>query len=81
MQKFYVDTNIWLDYFQNRSDGLRPLGEFAFLFFKKCIENKHTLIYSDLIENELYSKIKPKVFQDFLNESKIYLKSLSVFQS
>jgi predicted nucleic acid-binding protein len=53
MKKFYLETNIWLDYFENRSDGLRPLGEFAFLFLKKTIETKSVLCYSNVIISEL----------------------------
>jgi predicted nucleic acid-binding protein len=51
--KFYLDTNIWLDYFQNRSSGLLPIGEFAFIFLKKAIELDIPIYYSDLILDEL----------------------------
>jgi len=62
MQKFYLDTNIWLDYFENRSDGLKPLGEFAFQFLKKAIESKSLLCYSNIVLTELNSVLtKDKV--------------------
>lgn len=25
-KKFYVDTSVWRDYFEDRSDGIRPFG-------------------------------------------------------
>lgn len=59
MQKYYVDTNIWRDYYENRKDNIKPLGEFAFKFFKKCKNKNSILLYSDLTLKELnahYSK-------------------------
>lgn len=52
-QKFYVDTAIWRDYFEDRRDGLRPLGEFAFQFLKKCRENQCKPLYSEPVLFEL----------------------------
>ena len=51
--KFYVDTSIWRDYFEDRKDSIRPLGEFAFQFLKKCREKKASLLYSDALLFEL----------------------------
>ncbi|MFH1256103.1 MAG: PIN domain-containing protein [Candidatus Diapherotrites archaeon] len=52
-KKFYLDTAIWRDYFEDRSDGLRPLGEFAFQFFRKCLESGAELLVSDTVIGEL----------------------------
>lgn len=38
---------------EDRSDGVRPLGEFAFWFLKKCEENDCTIFYSKLVIFEL----------------------------
>lgn len=51
--RLYVDTSIWRDYFEDRSDGIRPLGEFAFQFLKKCKEEKVQIIVSDVVLKEL----------------------------
>ncbi len=59
MKRFYVDTNIWLDLAFERKDGLRPLGELAFTFFKKCMRNKWQILYSDLVLKELEKEISP----------------------
>ena len=45
-QKYYLDTSIWLDYYENRSDNLRPLGEWAFRLLKTIIETDDIVCYS-----------------------------------
>ena len=55
-QKFYLDTSIWRDYSENRSDKYLPLGELALTFINKAIENKNFILYSDFVVEEL--KIK-----------------------
>ncbi|MBI5553879.1 MAG: PIN domain-containing protein [Candidatus Diapherotrites archaeon] len=51
--KFYLDTCIWMDYLESRTDGLRPLGEFAFAFLKACKTKKHSILFSELVSFEL----------------------------
>ncbi|MFH1588310.1 MAG: hypothetical protein ABIA76_03175 [Candidatus Diapherotrites archaeon] len=53
MKKFYLDTSIWRDYFEDRKDNLRPLGEFAFQFLKKCEKKKYFVIVSSAVKKEL----------------------------
>lgn len=52
-KKFYLDTAIWRDYFEDRGDGTRPLGEFAFQFLRKCGENNAVVFVSDVVVLEL----------------------------
>lgn len=52
-KKFYLDTSIWRDYFEDRKDNLRPLGEFAFQLLKKCQQRKWVVIVSPEVEKEL----------------------------
>lgn len=52
-KRFYLDTNIWMDYFDDRSDGLKPLGEFAFQFLKECEKRNHPVLYSEFVVFEL----------------------------
>lgn len=66
--KFYLDTNIWIDYFENRSDGLRPLGEFAFQFLKKVVETNSVIYYSDLVKTELNKVLTKKVIDPKFND-------------
>jgi predicted nucleic acid-binding protein len=51
--KYYLDTCIWRDYFENRSDNFRPLGEWAFKLIKQIINKNDFILYSELIEEEL----------------------------
>ncbi len=52
-EKYYLDSCIWIDYFENRSDRFRPLGDWAFSLIKKIIRESNLIIYSDLVEEEL----------------------------
>jgi predicted nucleic acid-binding protein len=54
MQKrYYFDTSIWRDFYENRTDRFRPLGEWAFELFKKIIREKSVVLYSDVVVEEL----------------------------
>lgn len=50
---FYVDTSVWRDYLEDRGNGIRPLGELAFQFLKKCRKDKAIVIVSDIVLKEL----------------------------
>jgi len=52
-EKYYIDTLIWRDYYENRKDRFRPLGEWAFEFFKKAMMEDCLIFYSDFVEDEL----------------------------
>src|SRR3989344_2870748 len=52
-ERYYLDSCIWRDYFENRSDKFRPLGDWAFSLIKLIIKEDNLIIYSDLIEEEL----------------------------
>jgi len=69
--KFYVDTSVWRDYFEDRRDNIRPLGEFAFRFLRECQEKKYTILVSNHIVKELltdYSSERIKLlFSNFKN--------------
>ncbi|MBU0635678.1 hypothetical protein KKE06_01505, partial [Candidatus Micrarchaeota archaeon] len=69
-KRFYLDTAIWRDFFEDRSDGLRPLGEFAFQFLKNCEKKGYKVLVSDsvVLELKVYfpeEKIK-QIFSSFL---------------
>lgn len=51
-EKIYLDTNIYLDYFENRHDNIRPLGFFAYNLIRRCIEGKFKIIISDWLVEE-----------------------------
>jgi predicted nucleic acid-binding protein len=49
----YLDANVYLDYWENRSDNLKPLGEFAFSLLKRAIKCEFMVVCSEVIEYEL----------------------------
>lgn len=54
MQKrYYLDTAIWKDYYENRSDKLRPIGDWALAFINKAIAEGSRILYSDAVMREL----------------------------
>ncbi|HLD58360.1 MAG TPA: hypothetical protein VI977_01815 [archaeon] len=67
MQKrFYLDTSIWRDYFEDRQDNIRPLGEFAFQFLQKCLKEKNQIIVSDIVLRELAPYFSDELIQGML---------------
>lgn len=63
-QNYYLDTCIWRDYFENRSDRFRPLGDWALALIKKIIAEEGNIIYSDLVEEELLIELSAEKIED-----------------
>src|SRR3989344_5281618 len=55
-KRYYLDTSIWRDYYENRSDKFRPLGEWALRLINKIIKDKDLILYSDFVVEELKVK-------------------------
>lgn len=71
-QRFYLDTAIWRDYFEDRADGIKPLGEFAFKFLKGCLERGIKVLVSDIVVFELEARLpKERVKEVFSSFSGI----------
>lgn len=71
-EKYYFDTSIWLDFFENRSEPNLPKGAWAHKLLNKITEEDNKIIYSDMVILEfgasgyqpheiekLFEKIKP----------------------
>tara|TARA_Y100000310_G_C20123847_1_gene552718 strand:+ start:141 stop:398 length:258 start_codon:yes stop_codon:yes gene_type:complete len=54
--KVYCDTNIFLDFFDDRNDHIRPLGEFTFQIFKRAINCEFHIVFSTHVKKELISQ-------------------------
>ena len=71
----YIDTNVYLDYFDGRTDYLRPLGEFAYQLLKRTLDCEFRIIISGLILKELfynsYEEKIQKLLPDFNSKNKI----------
>lgn len=64
IQKYYIDACIWRDFHENREDKFRPLGEWAFRFFRMVKENKHFILYSNLTVDELSKDFNKKQIEE-----------------
>jgi len=62
--KYYIDACIWRDYFEDRKDRFRPLGEWAFKFIKKIIEEEGIFVISDHLLIELESYMSSEEIKD-----------------
>jgi predicted nucleic acid-binding protein len=63
MTNYYLDTAIWRDYYENRSDRFRPLGEWALALIKKIIRSSNLIVYSDIVLKELREKYSNEQIQ------------------
>lgn len=60
MIKIYVDTNVYLDYLQNRSNLFgKPLGDDAWRIFARVLSGEFRLVVSSFVLEELYCQIEP----------------------
>jgi hypothetical protein len=67
--RYYVDACIWRDFLEAREDNLKPLGEFAFQFLKYAMTCKHTVLYSELVLEELKIEYKVQEIEKYCFES------------
>lgn len=63
-KRYYLDACIWRDFYENREDKFRPLGEWAFEMFRMIKENKFLVLYSDLTVDELSRDFNPEQIKD-----------------
>jgi len=50
---FYFDTAIWVDYYEERRDKNKNLGEIAFSLLKSILKSNSTILVSGIILREL----------------------------
>ncbi len=51
--RIYIDTNVYMDMFEDRHDNLRPLGELAFQLFERMFNCEFRVIFSTEVMDEL----------------------------
>ena len=64
--KVYVDTNIFVDHLQKRSDKIRPLSCFAFECFSRGWNCAFKLVFSSWNRKELKGKVDEKELEELL---------------
>ena len=70
-RKYYLDTAIYIDYNENRTDRFRPLGEWALRLFSLIECTDSLLIISDILLKELKDYYSDSEIIDLLNRFKI----------
>lgn len=65
--KFYLDTSIWRDYYEDRSDSHKQLGKLALQLLQKIIEEENIILYSDLVVQELMTKYSKEEISGILS--------------
>ena len=68
--KVYSDANIFKDYFDERSDKIRPLKDFAIEFFSRGWNCEFKLIVSDWLLDELRRHLKEEQINEILDRFK-----------
>ncbi len=76
-KKFYLDTAIWRDYFEDRKDGLRPLGEFAFQFLRECKRGGNELLVSDTVIFELEAGVSKEQVKEIFSRFKKIIRKIT----
>lgn len=67
MAKYLIDTCIWRDYYENRTDRFRPLGEWAFEFLRK-ITITHQILFPSVVEEELLLNLNQNLVNDIIHD-------------
>jgi hypothetical protein len=52
MARYYLDTSIWLDLFENRNELRLPKSDYAESFIAKVISESEKIVYSDAVIEE-----------------------------
>ena len=53
MEKYYLDTSVWMDYYEDRKDSSNDLGDAAFRLLSKLLASKSRIVVSTFLLREL----------------------------
>lgn len=68
MIKYYLDTCIWRDHYENRTGFLgRKLGKYATNLFKRLIEKRRRILFSRLTYSEMKISYTEQEIDNMLN--------------
>ncbi|MFH1586568.1 MAG: PIN domain-containing protein [Candidatus Diapherotrites archaeon] len=79
MKLIYLDTNIWIDFWENRSDGLRPLGEFAFNVLKRAYNCEFKVVVSSILMAELKFNYGAETVMEMLKDLRRSKKHIYIY--
>ena len=79
MKRYYFDTSIWLDFFENRNEPNLPKGEWTNKLINKIISEDNKIFYSDAVKDEMvdlgYSVSEIENLLEPLNRVLIFVES------
>lgn len=52
-ERYYLDTSVWMDYYEDRKNPSKDIGEFAFQLLCKLVASKSKIIVSSFLLREL----------------------------
>lgn len=52
-EKYYLDTSIWMDYYEDRRDPSKNIGEIAYKLLCKLLASKSKIVVSTFLLKEL----------------------------
>jgi len=64
--RIYVDTNVYMDFFEGRKSRFKDLADCALFTFRQVREKKYDLVISDFVIEEFTKYCDKKVILDFL---------------
>ncbi len=53
IETYYLDTSVWMDYYEDRKDPSKNIGELAFRLLKKLLASKSKILVSTFLLKEL----------------------------
>ncbi|MFH1510312.1 MAG: PIN domain-containing protein [Candidatus Woesearchaeota archaeon] len=53
LKKYYLDTSIWMDYYEDRTDPSKEIGKMAFDLLAKLLASNRTIVVSTFVLREL----------------------------
>jgi predicted nucleic acid-binding protein len=75
-EKYYLDTAIWIDYFEDRKDKYRPLGDWAHRLLSLIEEAGQTVLTSELVMIELEKYLPAEKVKKYLDTYKKILQQV-----
>lgn len=83
--RYYIDTCIWIDYYENRQDKFRPLGEWALRLLRRIVEEDSLVVYSTILIKELlkagYNQQKIKEILSIIKSENLVKLKFTVHQN
>ena len=64
--RYYIDTCIWRDFYENRFFN-KPIGDYAAKLFAMIIKRRYTIIYSEIIVRELLKRYTKEEIMTLFN--------------